>query len=125
MIIFLKANLSSIVSSLFDYLVHIVLVKYFNIDVVVASAAGTITGGTINFLIGRQWVFNGKDDSIQSQATRYLFVWIGNFVLNTTGVFILAKIFDVHYVTSKILVSLTVAFAYNYPFQKYFVFKKR
>lgn len=104
---------------------HIVLIRFLFADVVLASASGTITGGVVNFTIGRYWVFGAKNDDIRLQAKRYMFIWIGNFVLNTTGVFILAKIFNIHYAASKIIVSLIVAFGYNYPLQKYFVFKKR
>ncbi len=124
MITFLKANLSSIISSLFDYLVHIILVSYFNVDVVIASATGTVCGGVTNFIIGRYWVFESNAENIQQQAKKYAFIWIGNLVLNTVGVYFFAKILHVHYAVSKIIVSLIVAFGYNYPLQKNFVFKK-
>ena len=126
MITFLKANLSSSIASLVDYLVTILLVSFFRIDIVIASATGTICGGIINFLIGRYWVFvskTEKSDKVSGQAFRYAIVWLGNLILNTGGVFVFTKVLRIHYAISKIVVSLIVAFGYNYILQKKFVFK--
>ncbi len=126
MITFLKANLSSSIASLVDYLVTVLLVRFFRIDIVIASATGTICGGIVNFFIGRNWVFvseTGKTDKLKRQAFRYSIVWFGNLILNTGGVYIFAKILKIHYAVSKMTVSIIVAFCYNYVLQEKFVFK--
>lgn len=124
MVTFLKANVSSIIASLVDYLTTICLVGYFKVDVVMASATGTVCGGIVNFIIGRNWVFVSKEDKVYKQAARYGMVWVGNFILNTGGMFVMTKLLKVHYVISKAFVSLIVGFCYNYVLQKRFVFKK-
>ena len=124
MVTFLKANLSSSIASFIDYLTTIFLVSFFKIDVVVASATGTVCGGIANYLIGRHWVFAAKQDKIQHQAFRYGLVWVGNLILNTGGVYLLVNVLEVHYVISKAFVSLIEGFCYNYTLQKRFVFKK-
>ena len=123
MITFLKANLSSSVASFFDYLITIFLVSFFHIDAVIASTIGVACGGIINFLIGRNWVFESKKRKVQQQAVRYGIVWAGNLILNTGGMYVLTKILKVHFVISKLFVSLIVGFVYNYNLQKRFVFK--
>jgi len=123
MITFLKANISSSIASFFDYLITIFLVSFFKIDVVIASTTGTICGGILNFLIGRNWVFESKKRKVHQQAVRYGIVWIGNLLLNTGGMFVFTKLLKVHFVVSKLFVSLIVGFGYNYNMQKRFVFK--
>jgi len=123
MVTFLKANISSSIASFFDYLITILLVNFFRVDVVVASTTGTICGGILNFFIGRNWVFESKQRKVQQQAARYGLIWTGNLVLNTGGMYLMTKIFKVHYVVSKAVVSFLVGFCYNYTLQKKYVFK--
>jgi putative flippase GtrA len=122
MITFLKANMASLVASGSDFLMTVLLVQWCKADVVVAAVAGTVTGGVINFLMGRHWVFKAGDDRAARQLVKYLLVWTGNLLLNTGGVYLLAVGAGFHYVASKVVTSLLVAFLYNYPLQKNFVF---
>jgi putative flippase GtrA len=124
MMTFLKANISSSIASFVDYLITIFLVGFFRADVVLSSATGTICGGVINFLIGRNWVFESKHRKAHHQAMRYGLVWVGNLLLNTGGMYVMTKVLKVHYVVSKLFVSLIVGFFYNYTMQKRYVFKK-
>lgn len=123
MLTFLKANISSSIASFFDYLVTIFLVSFFRVDVVIASGTGTVCGGILNFIIGRNWVFQAKGRKVHQQAVRYGIVWGGNLVLNTGGVYIFARLLKLHYLVSKLFVSFFVGFCYNYTLQKKYVFK--
>lgn len=123
MVIFLKANVASLTASFLDYVVTICLVSFFHVEVVKASMIGTICGGILNFFIGRNWVFVSKRRKVHQQALRYAWVWVGNLMLNTGGMFILTRISAAHYVIWKIVVSLLVGFFYNYMLQKKYVFK--
>jgi len=122
MITFLKANVASLAASGIDFLMTVLLVQYGGVEVVVAAATGTITGGIVNFLIGRHWVFRAGDERAVRQAWKYTLVWTGNLFLNTGGVYLLAEGAGLHYAASKVITSLLVALLYNYPLQKYFVF---
>jgi putative flippase GtrA len=156
MITFLKANVASLAASLSDFLMTMLLVQWCHTAVVKAAAAGTVTGGIVNFLIGRHWVFKAGEKrgtpnaerrtrikmqdlklnfalgfkrlafSVHSMAVRqlwkYALVWAGNLLLNTAGVYVFACQAGLHYAISKAVTSLLVAFLYNYPLQKNFVF---
>jgi putative flippase GtrA len=122
MITFLKANMSSLVASGSDFLMTVMLVQWCEADVVAAAVTGTLTGGVINFLMGRHWVFQADDERAVRQLFKYLLVWTGNLLLNTGGVYLLASCAGFHYAASKVVTSLLVAFLYNYPLQKKFVF---
>jgi putative flippase GtrA len=122
MITFLKANVASLAASLSDFLMTILLVQWCTTNVVTAAAAGTVTGGIVNFLIGRHWVFKAGDEKAVRQLWKYALVWTGNLLLNTGGVYVFACQAGLHYAVSKVVTSLLVAFLYNYPLQKNFVF---
>jgi putative flippase GtrA len=122
MITFLKANAASLAASLSDFFMTMLLVQVCEVNVVMAAATGTVTGGIVNFLIGRHWVFNAGDNKAVRQIWKYALVWTGNLFLNTGGVYILTSHAVLHYAISKVAVSLMVAFLYNYPLQKNFVF---
>lgn len=124
MVTFLKANISSSIASFFDYLITIFLVSILRVDVVIASTTGTVCGGVINFMIGRNWVFESKTRKVHQQAFRYGIVWVGNLILNTGGIYVFTHLLHVHYVLAKAIVSFVVGFCYNYTMQKKFVFKK-
>ena len=154
MITFLKANAASLVASISDFMMTMLLVQVCKVNVVMAAATGTVTGGIVNFLIGRHWVFrageiretqNAEQETQNEmqpdklyfafgvkrlafsltavrQLWKYALVWTGNLLLNTGGVYVLSCQAGLHYATSKVVTSLMVAFLYNYPLQKNFVF---
>ena len=121
--VFVKANIASIVASFFDYLLTILLVQIIFIDKVWAGVAGTVFGGVINFVINRHWVFKAANSNLTRQGKRYLITWFGNLLLNALGLFCLINLIDVQYIVAKVTTSLIVAFFYNYPLQKRYVFK--
>ena len=123
MVTFIKANVASVIASACDYLVTIMGVQVFGMDPVVAGVTGTISGGIINFWIGRQWVFSAVESRAHRQAVRYGIVWTGNLLLNATGMYVFTKPAGLYYMAAKIITSLMVAILYNYPLQKRYVFK--
>ncbi len=122
--VFLKAQASSLIASLVDFSSTVLLAELLSWPKVAAGITGTIIGGMVNFMLGRYWVFNVSEKKIPVQAARYLLVWSGNFLLNTSGLAIMIYLFNANYIFSKIFVSLLVGFTYNYFLQKKFVFKK-
>jgi putative flippase GtrA len=119
---FLKAQASSLTATAVDYLVTFLLQILFQWSMP-ASILGTVSGGIVNFTMNRSWVFEARGKKIQSQAIKYILVWIGNLILVTVGVFVLIKWGGLSLMVAKIIVSLLVGFFYNYILQKRFVFK--
>lgn len=119
--IFIKAQSSSIISTLADFVLTRVLTEWFTVWYLLSSVVGTISGGIVNFSLGRYWVFKGRKHTKIIQASRYILIWAGSLTLNTLGVYVFTEL--LHYMISKALVSLTVGVFYNYHFQKSFVFR--
>ncbi|HQS23267.1 GtrA family protein [Sediminibacterium sp.] len=121
--VFIKAQASSLIASATDFAVTVFLVEVIHLLAIVAAAIGTITGGVVNFLLGRNWVFKAGSSPIPKQAFRYLLVWIGSFFLNIVGMAFMINLIHANYIFSKILISLLVGFFYNYLLQGKYVFK--
>lgn len=122
MFTFFKANISSLIASVSDYLITITSVQIFSTNPVIGGIIGTTCGGLINFLIGRHWVFVSRSANGYMQGLKYLLVWCGNLVLNATGMYLFTKL-GLNYIITKVVTSVMVALAYNYPLQKHYVFK--
>lgn len=120
---FLKAQLASFLSSLSDYCSTVVAVELFGFWYLWGSSLGTITGGLVNFAIGRNWVFRSGQGQALTQMTRYVLVWGGYLILASSGVYLFTHFLHINYLVSKATVTLMLGFSYNYPLQKSFVFK--
>lgn len=125
MVKFLKAQFASLSGTIIDFSTTIVSVEVFGLWYVTANIAGNILGGLTNFMLGRIWVFQARGEKVYLQAVRYIIVWVGNIILNTSGVFILTHYMNISYIYSKVIISLFVGIGWNYLLQKYFVFKNR
>lgn len=120
---FIKANVSSLISSFCDFLITIIIKELLGADPFFASVIGTISGGIINFIIGRYWVFKVYNFNIYQQSRRYFIIWAGNLFLNALGVYVLLHYAGLNYILAKLIISVAVAVGYNYPLQKKYVFK--
>ncbi|MDH5256605.1 MAG: GtrA family protein [Gammaproteobacteria bacterium] len=121
---FLKSQISAIVATAVDFFVLFFLVEFIGSWYVLAAAVAAFCGAVTNFLLGRHWTFLAHDDKWHHQAQRYMLVAGGSLGLNTLGIFLLTDGLAIHYMISKVIISFFVAVAFNFPLQKYFVFKK-
>lgn len=127
MFTFVKAQTASIIATIVDFVVTILLVNLLklhdDVATTMAAATGTITGGIVNFLLGREWVFLATHQTRTVQAGRYFLVWTGNLLLNAGGVYLLIHYGDMKVIYAKVLVSVLIGFSYNYFLQKKYVFR--
>lgn len=124
MLTFLKAQGSSLVATLADFLVTILLREVLGVWYAAANMAGIVAGGVLNFTVNRRWVFGADGADRNRQATRYVLVWCGSFLLNASGVYMLTAFAGWNYILSKVLVALVTGWGYNYVLQKKYVFKQ-
>lgn len=122
--LFVGAQVAAIIGTAIDFLVVIFLTEVLGMWYVASNACGAAAGAISNFLLGRYWVFDAKEDKIYTQASRYVLVAIGSLVLNTLGVYLLTEFFEFHYIYSKVFVAIFIAITYNFLLQKNFVYKK-
>ena len=134
---FLRAQLSSQLASLTDFLVTIILAKFLGLYYVRATFMGSVCGGVINCIVNYRWTFRGDSVKKRYIAIKYLFVWTGSIFLNTAGTYLVTEMLyridliaalpsyvskDV-FLVAKIVVSLLVGFGWNYNMQRLFVYR--
>jgi len=123
MLTFTKAQLISLLATGIDFGVSFLLVKVLGAPYLAGSATGTILGGMTHFLISRNWVFSAQEKKWTGQLSRYLLVWIGNLILNVSGLYLLVHFAGMNFMLAKIVIAISIAVFYNYVLQKRFVFK--
>lgn len=126
MVTFLKAQAAAISGSAVDFLVFTVMVLWLGKapDMVsLATAIGAFCGGLVNFIIVRKWVFNEGQKRAHVQAGRYILVWAGSILLNSSGMWLVTYFTTLNFAVARVLVSVLVGVTYNYSLQKRFVFK--
>jgi putative flippase GtrA len=121
---FSKAQLSSFVSTINDFLITWALTSLMGFWYVLSSFTGAIIGGITNFMINRNWVFRTVTPGKTAQIFKYLLVWSGSLILNTLGVFFLTDILKIYYLFSKVSVSVFIGVFFNYYLQNSFVFSE-
>lgn len=123
MITFTKAQLASLLATGVDLGIFSLLTHFAGAPFVAAGATGTLCGGVTHFMLSRNWVFSAQEGKWEAQLNRYVFVWIGNFLLNFSGLWLISRYTRLKGLLAKVIVAVTVAVCYNYPLQKRFVFK--
>jgi putative flippase GtrA len=123
MVTFTKAQIAALLATGVDFGVYLLLTRLAGFPIVAASATSTLCGGVTNFMIGRNWVFSAREGKWVGQLNRYVLVWIGNFLLNVSGLWLVTRYSTIKDWEAKVIVAIAVAVCYNYPLQKRFVFK--
>jgi putative flippase GtrA len=112
--VFVKAQCSSAFSTFFDFALTFFFTKLIGLWYILSSCIGTLTGGVINFLLNRLWVFDAKDRSSKVQVKKFIIIWIGNLSLNSMGIYLLTDIMKIQYLISKSIVGISVGVFYNF-----------
>lgn len=129
---FIEAQTSSLLCTCVDFAITAALVKFTGLWYVYATAIGSVCGGIVNCVLNYNWAFKGSEQRKRTIMYRYMLVWLGSLILNTAGTPLVANIFS-HDGTpkglnvvmiAKIITAVIVAFFWNYPMQKKFVYKR-
>ncbi len=119
---FIKAQAVLIAGSLADFLVTILLVQVFQCWYITGNAAGNITGAIAQFILSRNWAFNSTKQKVPAQLIKFIVMWIGNILLSALFVYLLTTYAQLHYLFSKLIVSVLLGLSYTYFVSKKFVF---
>lgn len=120
----LRYNVSAGIATATDFSTLLVCKELIGLNPVLGTFIGAIAGATVAFFLGRNWTFFNKDGRMSSQGVKFILVVIGSILLNTFGEYLLTEIVYVgHYMVARVLTAITVGVTYNFPMQRYFVFR--
>jgi putative flippase GtrA len=121
---FPRSVLTSIATTSLDFIVLAGLVELAGVNYVLATALGSLVGSTSNFLINRRWAFRARDGHLGHQAARYVAAQLGSASLHTSGVWLLTRFGGVRYLVAKVVVATLAYLVWNYPVNRYWVFRR-
>jgi putative flippase GtrA len=121
---FSRSTLTSLFTTALDFGTLTGLVELAGVDYVLATWLGTVVGSLSNFTINRLWAFDAKDRPPAGQFLRFLVVQAVASLLHTLGVWSFTRFFELPYQVSKIVISALVYLAWNYPMNRWFVFRR-
>ena len=122
---FSRSVLTSLLTTALDFGTLIGLTELGGVDYVVATWIGTVVGSLANFTINKLWAFYAREAPALPAATRFAVVQIGASFLHTAGVWLLTRFGRLPYPISKLVVAATVYLVWNYPLNRWFVFRPR
>jgi putative flippase GtrA len=117
-----RHQLGSFAATLVDFTVMTLAVEGLRASAELGTATGALVGAVTNFTLGRHWIFRRAGGSASGQAVRYAAVSLASLVCNTLGEYILHERMGVQYQIARVIVSIGVSIAWNFPMQRYFVF---
>jgi len=127
--IFTKAQTSSFVGGVVDYLIMILFTELFHVHYTVSIAIGGIIGAIVNFSLNKRWTFRSKDVPYKfsgwKQLLRFLLVVINSIVLKASGTYLFTTFLRINYKISRIIADLLVSIFINYRLQRHWVFRKK
>jgi putative flippase GtrA len=121
---FSRSALTSLFTTALDFGTLTGLVELLGVDYVLATWIGTVVGSLSNFTINRIWAFDARDRPQAGQFARFLLVQAGASILHTLGVWGFTRFLGMPYQASKIVISVLVYLGWNYPMNRWFVFRR-
>jgi putative flippase GtrA len=120
-----RHHLTSIVSTVADYVVMVGLVELLHLRPVPATAFGALVGGVTSFTLGRVFTYRATEVAVVGQTWRYALVSGASLGLNAAGEHLFNGILGLQYLVARVITSVIVSNAWNYPLQRFFVFSRR
>jgi putative flippase GtrA len=121
---FLRHHAAAIVATATDYLIMVSCVERLGVHAVAATALGAFAGAVVNFALGRRFTYQAADAPAGAQALRYALVSMASLGLNTAGEYFFHVELRIEYLLARVITSVIVSNAWNYPMQRYFVFAR-
>jgi len=128
---FWRSQLGSVLATSVDFAATFLFTELLAVWYVFSTSMGAALGAVTHFLIARYWAFQsgsslvGYLDPHSIQFFRYLLVSVTSLLLNTGLVYALTEAGGVPYGISKLLCSIGVGVAFNFPMHDRFVFRRQ
>jgi putative flippase GtrA len=122
---FSRSVLTSLLTTALDFGTLVGMTELAGVNYVLATWIGTIVGALANFTINKVWAFYAHDLPALPAMTRFVAVQTGASGLHTAGVWLLTRFARLPYPVSKLVVAAAVYLTWNYPMNRWFVFRRR
>ncbi len=121
---FAKAQLSSFLGGMIDYLTMLFFTEVVGLFYTYSIVIGGVVGAVFNYFMNRKWTFDARAAKKCKQLPRFVLIVCGSIFLKTFGTYCLTNYGTVDYKISRLIIDAFVAIGFNFPMQKYWVFGK-
>lgn len=118
-----RHQVASLLATGVDFAGMVLAVELLHLAPAVGALIGAACGAITNFQLGRHWTFRARHESAGSQAVRYAIVSAASAGLNALGEYAAHDVLGLHYVGARVVVATLVSLLWNFPMQRYFVFR--
>ncbi len=109
---FIKFAIVGGIATAFQYAILVLLVEYFTIDAVIASAIGFVASAVLNYRLNYTFTFNSNQAHHFAFPKFFVTASIG-LLINTGAIYILIEKLDLHYLLSQLAATaLTLAWSF-------------
>jgi putative flippase GtrA len=122
---FSRSLVTSLLTTALDFGTLVGLTELAGVNYVLATWIGTVVGALANFTINKAWAFYARDMPAIPAIARFVGVQAGASGLHTAGVWILTRFGRLPYPFSKLVIAAVVYLTWNYPLNRWFVFRRR
>ena len=119
---FIRSQISASFGNGLDFVLSC-LFHAFGQLAVIATFFGATIGGIVHFFIGRFWSFRADHVPIRRQAARFFIICVSSISLNMLGVYFVHDLLHVYFPIARLGVSFFVGFFFNFPAQRWYVFR--
>ncbi|MGJ1287147.1 GtrA family protein [Sphingobacterium spiritivorum] len=120
---FIKAQASAFIGGAFDYGVMVFCKEVIGIDVKNAIRISGSLGAVVNFTLNRYWAFKKSDSPVGNQIWKFILVVLGSIFLKSEGTPLVSNLLHIDYKIGRLAVEVIVSLGFNYPLQRFWVFK--
>ncbi len=121
---FIRYKAVAIFATAIDFSTFLFLKDIVGLWYVLSGFLGAVLGGSVAFVLNRNWVFVSQDKNVKIQIIKYLLTWGGSIMLNTYGLYLLVENTHINETTAKILIAILVGISYNFLMSRFVIFKK-
>jgi len=119
---FIRYIFVGLVNTLATYITSIILLKIFNIFLVISNLLAYIVGIFISFNLNRNFVFKSKEAEIKKQFYKFICSCLLSYLINLIFLIIFSYIFELNDYLSQILSMATYNLSF-YILSNNYIFK--
>ncbi len=116
---FLRYIFSGVINTMVTYLTSIILLKIFNIFLVISNLLGYVVGIVVSFYLNRNFVFKSKKIEIKKQFYKFIFACLFSYFVNLIFLITFSFIFELNDYVSQILSMASYSLTFYYLSNKY------
>jgi putative flippase GtrA len=120
-----RHHLTSVAATIVDYSLMVACVEGLGLRPVPATLVGAMAGAVTSFTAGRLFIYHATEAGVAGQTWRYALVSAASLALNAGGEHLFSDILGLQYLVARVITSVIVSNAWNYPLQRFFVFSQR